>query len=505
MNPVEIERRIDKQFTTVTGGRRGALERHQTLRAAIDWSYDLLTPEAQTVLRRLSVCVGGFDLDAALALAEGIEADGFDLVRELVAKSLVERYEANANTRYRLLEMIRQHAAERLDRGGEAPAIRDRHAAHYADHLVTLFAEVRSDDEFEVLELIAVETPNIAAGLRWWLATDRAADVLARFDRMPYVDAFALPSIALIELTEVANAALGAPGIEQLQSFSPAYEFVQTLAFMAGDIDDYRRIQEAARAAGPTIASELANTMVAMFDGHTGPAVEHGQLAVDLVRAEGDDARLAWHLATLSMMANIEAHSSGAVNTTAIRCADEALAIARRVPGNIARFYPLVAMVEAYRTTDPQRALGAAAEVTALDRTQRRWWATIAVNSAANTRASVGDAIGQLTEWRTGFVEFDQLDERFMFAMLLATVSDHVVSIDPTAAIELAAIAESGVIAPGPTFAVKPALTRLAEERPDDITAARARAAPLSYREAVDRVIERIDVLLAEHSPSDDD
>ncbi len=115
MTPAEIERRVDRQFTTVTGGRRGAFERHQTLRAAIDWSYDLLTPSAQALLQRLSVCVGGFDLDAAVAMVEGIDDDGFDLLRELVAKSLVERYEVNANTRYRLLEMIRQHAAERLD------------------------------------------------------------------------------------------------------------------------------------------------------------------------------------------------------------------------------------------------------------------------------------------------------------------------------------------------------------------------------------------------------
>ena len=79
MTPAEVERRIDRQFTSVTGGRRGTLERHQTLRAAIDWSYDLLTASAQTLLQRLSVCVGGFDLDAALAAAEGIDDDGFDV------------------------------------------------------------------------------------------------------------------------------------------------------------------------------------------------------------------------------------------------------------------------------------------------------------------------------------------------------------------------------------------------------------------------------------------
>jgi predicted ATPase/class 3 adenylate cyclase len=498
MTPAEIERRIDRQFTSLTGGRRGALERHQTLRAAIDWSFDLLSPSAQRLLDRLSVCAGGFDLDAAIALTEGIDDDGFDLLRELVSKSLVERYEVNANTRYRLLEMIRQYAAERLDRDGDAATTRDRHAAHYADRLVALFTDMRSDDEYEVLEVIGIETPNVAAGFSWWLATDRAAEVLACFDRLPFVDSFALPAITLVELTDVARAALGSEGVEELAGFASASEFVQTLAFMNGDIDDYRRIQ---RSAGGTIAGALADTMVAMFDGDTAGAVQHSTRAVELVRDTGDDARLAWHLAQLAMQENIRAHSTGGDHDTPVRLAAEALAIAERLPGTIPRFYPLVSTVEANGTVDLPRALRAAAEVEALDRTQRRWWATIAINSAANVRSVTGDPVGQLTEWRAGFVEFDQRDERFMFAMLLATVSDQVVSIDVEAAIELAAIAECGAIAPAPTFTVQPALTRLADERPDDIAAARARATSMSYGEAVARVLDALDRMLSSTSP----
>jgi predicted ATPase/class 3 adenylate cyclase len=498
MTPAEIERRVERQFTSLTGGRRGSLERHQTLRAAIDWSYDLLSPNAQTLLNRLSVCVGGFDLDAALALADGIDDDGFGLLRELVSKSLVERYEVNANTRYRLLEMIRQHAAERLERGGDAASTRDLHTGHYADRLVALFVDVTGIDEYEVLEIIAVETPNIAAGLRWWLATDRAAAVLACFDRMPYFDSFALPSLTLDELTAVANAALATPGAQDLPGFSSACEFVQTLVFMSGDIDQYRLVGQYA---GDTIASALADTMLAMFEGDTIGAVERAERAVELARGSGDDAHLAWHLSQLAMMENIQAHSTGGDHDAAIRHADEALSVAHRVAGTITSFYPLVVTLEANSTVDLQRSLNAAAEVVALDRTQRRWWATIAVNSSANVRSISGDAIGQLTEWRAGFVGFDQRDERFMFAMLLATVSDQVVSIDVDAAIELAAIAESGAIAPAPTFAVQPALTRVAEERPDDIAEARERAAPLTYRQAVDRVLDALDRLIAATSP----
>ena len=499
MTPAEIERRIDRQFTSLSGGRRGALERHQTLRAAIDWSYDLLTPSARTLLARLSVCVGGFDLDAALQLADGLEDDGFDLLRELVAKSLVERYEVNANTRYRLLEMIRQHAAERLERDGDAPTTRDRHAEHYADLLVTLFTDVSSDEEYEVLEVIGIETPNVAAGLRWWLATDRAADVLACFDRMPYFDSFALSSLTLDELTAVASAAIEAPGSEALPGFSPACEFVQTMIFMNGDIEEYRHHQVLAR---DTIAGALADTMVAMFDGDTAGSVEHAARGVELSREAGDDAHLAWHLSQLAMMENIRAHSTGGDHDATIQHADEALAVSRRVGGTITQLYPLVSMVEANSVVDVQRALRVSADVDALDRTQRRWWATIAVNSATNVRGLSGDQIGQLAEWRAGLVDFDQRDERFMFAMFLATISDQVAAIDEEAAIELGAIGESGAIGHlAPTFAVQPELTRLAQERPDDVAAARARAASYSYREAVDRVLDVMDRLLAATSP----
>ena len=144
MTPAEILTRLDQQFRLLTGGRRTSLERHQTLRAAIDWSYDLLTDDERALLDRLSVCVGGFDLDAAVAIAAGIGADEFDafeLLASLVAKSLVERNERDGVTRYRLLEMIRQYAAEQLNATGAAEAARDDHSRYYLALAIALFGE----------------------------------------------------------------------------------------------------------------------------------------------------------------------------------------------------------------------------------------------------------------------------------------------------------------------------------------------------------------------------
>src|SRR5262249_59755664 len=98
----------DEQWRFLAGGV-ASLERHQTLRAAIDWSYELLTEAERAVFARLSVCVGGFDLDAVAALAAGIgidEFDAFEILASLVSKSLVERTERDGTTRYRQLEMI---------------------------------------------------------------------------------------------------------------------------------------------------------------------------------------------------------------------------------------------------------------------------------------------------------------------------------------------------------------------------------------------------------------
>ena len=113
--PAKILERLDERFRLLTGGSRTAVERHQTLQAAVDWSYDLLTDAERAVLDRLSVFAGGFTLDAAEAVASDDEIDAFDVlehVSALVDKSLVVADPGEAT--YRLLETIRQYAAGRL-------------------------------------------------------------------------------------------------------------------------------------------------------------------------------------------------------------------------------------------------------------------------------------------------------------------------------------------------------------------------------------------------------
>lgn len=131
LTPSQIADRLATRFGLLTGGTRGALPRHRALEASIGWSYDLLPTAEQTLLLRLSVFAGGFDLDAAEAVGAATPAEAWvvlDLLTALVDRSLVGQGE---DGRYRLLEPIRQFAETRLLAAGEGATARRRHAEHF--------------------------------------------------------------------------------------------------------------------------------------------------------------------------------------------------------------------------------------------------------------------------------------------------------------------------------------------------------------------------------------
>ena len=133
--PVErLAVELDHRFRVLTGGARTALPRQRTLAASVDWSYDLLDDDEQTVLRRLGAFVGGFSLDAAEAVCADEHLDAYDvldLLTRLVDKSLVQLDDTAG--RYRLLETIRQYVLDRATATGELPEIRDRHVRWCSD------------------------------------------------------------------------------------------------------------------------------------------------------------------------------------------------------------------------------------------------------------------------------------------------------------------------------------------------------------------------------------
>jgi predicted ATPase/DNA-binding CsgD family transcriptional regulator/Tfp pilus assembly protein PilF len=164
----QLSARLDQGFRLFTGGSRTALPRQQTLRATLDWSYDLLSDAEKHLFNRLSVFVAGWTLEAAEAVCggDGIdEQDVLDLLQRLVRKSLVVAEEGrDGAARYRLLETLRQYAHERLTAAGDIEKVQRQHASYYS----ALAAEAeRGAWDQTWLERLLAEYENLRATMRW--------------------------------------------------------------------------------------------------------------------------------------------------------------------------------------------------------------------------------------------------------------------------------------------------------------------------------------------------
>jgi predicted ATPase/class 3 adenylate cyclase len=180
LTAAEILSRLDDRFRLLTSGSRTGLAHHQTLRAAVDWSYRLLVPAEQTLLARLAVFHGGCDLAAVEAVAAGDPVgpgDELGLLAALHDKSLALVDHEGGTTRWHLPDTIREYALERLEEGGEAAVVRDRHAAHFA---AVADAVDRGPVDGGLLAWLARFTgddANLAAAVRW-AAEHRPVDAL---------------------------------------------------------------------------------------------------------------------------------------------------------------------------------------------------------------------------------------------------------------------------------------------------------------------------------------
>jgi predicted ATPase len=166
----EINARLDNRFRLLTGGSRNVLPRQQTLRALIDWSYDLLKAQERILLCRLSLFAAGWTLEAAEKVCAGEEIEDwevFDLLNALVDKSLVVYEEQGGRSRYRFLETIREYAREKLLESGTDQASEGRHAYYYAELTAEESKRLReaNNDAFETL---SKEADNLRAAMDWF-------------------------------------------------------------------------------------------------------------------------------------------------------------------------------------------------------------------------------------------------------------------------------------------------------------------------------------------------
>jgi predicted ATPase/class 3 adenylate cyclase/DNA-binding CsgD family transcriptional regulator len=281
----EIVDTLHDRFRLLTGGARSAVRRQQTLRASVDWSHALLTQSERVLFRRLAAFLGGFDLDAAQAVAGGGDVERYQVLDQLsllVDKSLVMACEVSrGRTRYQLLETVRQYAQEKLGESGEADAVRSRHRDYYTAMAAAVDAPAGTDYE-QHLERAELEFDNLRAAFGWscensdialaltlasslqplWFARGRVLEGLTWFDTVLTRDvaqdagvAAAVRAKALADKSVLASVSAAADRVNMAQ---------QALA-LARDIDDPTVLARALTACGFTAAynAELAGTYFA--------------------------------------------------------------------------------------------------------------------------------------------------------------------------------------------------------------------------------------------------
>jgi predicted ATPase/DNA-binding SARP family transcriptional activator len=185
LTPQQVAERLDDRFALLSVGTRGTLPRHQTLRAIVDWSWDLLDDTERAVLRRLAVFSGGATPDSAehVCVLDGTpaqQATVVDVIASLVDKSLVTAT-GDGHVRYGLLETVRAYAADRLAESGEADLVAAAHADYFLDLAERAEPRLRSRDQLIWLDLLSAEHDNLSAALRHVVAAADARAALRFF------------------------------------------------------------------------------------------------------------------------------------------------------------------------------------------------------------------------------------------------------------------------------------------------------------------------------------
>jgi len=301
-----LQDRLGQRFRLLTGGSRTALARQQTLLATVDWSFSLLSPAEQALLRLLSVFAESFDLDAVEGVCGGVDIDAFgaaELLGSLVDKSLVVAEPAGDTRRYRLLETIRQFAAERLAEAGDetAAAVAAAHCRYFLDLAAAAATHLAGPDQGRWYARLDADHANLrraaehaagepdgtarvlrfAVSLRsYWLARARSREALGLLlPMLERPDASADPSLygaALVTVT----------GIASLVDIAPAQRYGDRAVDLARQLGDDQLLADALGMAAS----------VQFFSGEPGGGLGLAQDAVDCARRAGDDTLLGRNL-----------------------------------------------------------------------------------------------------------------------------------------------------------------------------------------------------------------
>jgi predicted ATPase len=372
MNPAELARRLDRRFRLLTGGERVAIERHQTLRATIDWSYDLLSSAQQRLLARLAVFAGGCTLEAAEAVCAGEPIEGDDvleLLARLVACSLVVADDAGPDTRYRLLETIRQYGEERLAEAGETDALRVRHGAYYQEFAAAVQAHIYGPGQVEWGARLARERDNLLVAMARALDSHNVDLAFGLFCQLAVVGPAQINDLVFFDPAPL----LELPRAADHAGYARALMAAAVRAWERGDAALALALCDQALAAdrrlGPApglplaISASALHGQIAQAAGATDDAVEH---ILDGAQHAREAEILAVDALFLGLAAQTLAWSDPAA---AERYATEGLVLARHAGQPHAIAYNLLGLGMALATTDSDQARSVLAEALQLGAT----------------------------------------------------------------------------------------------------------------------------------------
>ncbi|MCW3099618.1 MAG: adenylate/guanylate cyclase protein [Chthonomonadaceae bacterium] len=314
----EINARLDNRFRLLTGGSKAALPRQQTLRALIDWSYDLLNVQEKTLLCRLSVFAGGWTLGAAEQVGIGENGGGesieewevLDLMTSLVDKSLVPAQVHGESTRYHLLETVRQYARERLDATGEGESVQARHGDYFLMIAEEACRKLVGSEQAHWLEVLEEEHDNVRQALTLYERDTEAGEKGLRLGVA--LQQFWWTRGHLSEGRERLAALLAHPGgQESTRARADALNGAGMLAYKQGDYTQAQVLHDESLAISRElkdkagIASSFNNLgLVAWCQGDYAQARSRCEESLALFREAGDKTGLANSLGNLGLVVN---------------------------------------------------------------------------------------------------------------------------------------------------------------------------------------------------------
>ncbi len=331
----DINKRLKDRYKILTGGDRVLQERQQTLRALVDWSYELLSESEQTVFQRLGVFAGGFDLAAAEEVggADPLDSmDVLDLLQSMVEKSLIMLDETGESPRYRMLETLREYAGEKLEASGGKTAIAERHCLHYFALAKLVRDGVKGEEQAQWVDRAELEIDNLRLGIALPLAGGTAALMAVKY--CVALQAFWILRGYATEGRSLVRAALALPGLQDSDMAQAFALYVgATLAESQSDHTEAASMLERCLALYRTLGNEVnvAATLSTLAEarlhgGDPAGARDSEQEALQIFRANKDRIGEAIGLLHLGQVALYTAEDEQAKTML-----EQALAIARDI------------------------------------------------------------------------------------------------------------------------------------------------------------------------------